>query len=125
MKKILSLILVLAFVLCGVAALNVSADVIINDWTIKRGGGFYIKNSAYEFEWKADNSGKTYEWPAIHNGSFKEGTITATVSPKGGIAIFFGAEGMEGLFTDLDDPRRGFSNDAGDFSGHGDSTEGT
>ena len=97
MKKILSLILVLAFVLCGVAALNVSADVIINDWTIKRGGGFYIKNSAYEFEWKADNSGKTYEWPAIHNGSFKEGTITATVSPKGGIAIFFGAEGMEGV----------------------------
>ncbi len=33
MKKILSLILALAFVLCGVAALNVSADVVINDWT--------------------------------------------------------------------------------------------
>ncbi|MBE6618978.1 MAG: hypothetical protein E7626_04240 [Ruminococcaceae bacterium] len=95
MKKILSLFLAISFVLCGAAALSVNAgNVIINDWTISRGGGSFVKNNAYEFEWKTDANGKTWDWPAMHAGSLTEGSISATVSPAGGIGIYFGAQGM-------------------------------
>lgn len=99
MKKILSLVLALSFILCASALFTVSAaETKLNDankgWKATRGGGNFFTDANREFYWKANASGQTYDWPAVHTGSLEEGTITAKVSASGNIGIFFGGSGV-------------------------------
>lgn len=97
MKKVLSIILTLSFILCACASVTLTANAASTDWTVKRGGGAFTYPSGKEFSWKTDASGNTWEWPVLRKDTMEEGTITAKVSPKGGVGILFGASGLSSL----------------------------
>ncbi len=97
MKKVLSIILTLSFILCACASVTLTANAASTDWTAKRGGGNFTYPSGKEFSWKTGSDGRTYEWPILRKDTMEEGTITATVSPAGGIGIVFGASGLSSL----------------------------
>ncbi len=99
MKKVLSLILALSFILTASCVLAVSAaDTTLNEankgWYVPRSAGTIRTDGNQEFYFNAGADGSTWEWPVIHDGELEEGTITAVLGPKGGAGIFFGATGI-------------------------------
>lgn len=103
MKKLLSIILALSFILCASMLSTVSAAETklyvstTDEWQPGRGKQYVYADDArnVEFYWKADGSGATYDWPVSNVGTLEEGTITATVSAAGNVGIFFGATGVK------------------------------
>ena len=99
MKKLLSIILALSFVLCAASLFTVSAAETHlsgsgKGWKTTRGGGVFYTDADREIYWKAGGDGKTWAWPVVHSGSLTNGVITATMSASGNVGIFFGGDGI-------------------------------
>ncbi len=103
MKKLLSIILALSFILCAGALSSFAATTKLwqanTGWNVVRGEGMVWYDDArdVDFYWKADANGKTWDWPVFRNDTMEEGTITAKISASGNIGIFFGALGIENV----------------------------
>ena len=100
MKKLLSIVLALSFVLCASTVFAVSAaEVLLNNagkgWTTERGVGWVYTSDDYLAYWKANTQyNTTYDWLSLKSGALAEGTITAKVSAKGNVGILFGGSSV-------------------------------
>ncbi|MBE6619567.1 MAG: hypothetical protein E7626_07330, partial [Ruminococcaceae bacterium] len=101
MKKLITSALALTFVIC-LAAFSISAaETELNragtKWTVCRADSLFVVDDTndYEFTWKADSTGNTYDWPVYRAESLDAGTIETTIGGIGNGGIFFGATGIK------------------------------
>jgi len=103
MKKLISIFLTLSFLLClfptvlSVSAAETELNRAGTKWTVCRADPLFVVDDTndYEFTWKADSTGNTYDWPVYRAESLDAGTIETTIGGIGNGGIFFGATGIK------------------------------